>query len=379
MKRVLVTGGAGFIGTHLSRRLVNEGYYVSILDNFLPQVHGASRDLAEDLRDKVDLTIGDVRNKEVFHAALMEKDIVVHLAAETGTGQSMYETVRYEEVNIGGTALLLDFVTNNRKSSISKIVIASSRAIYGEGKYRCGEHGEVYPDGRKIQDLKCGDFEPKCPICSASCEALPTDENSKIHPASFYGITKCTQEQMVLLYGKSLGIPVYALRYQNVYGPGQSFHNPYTGILATFSSLARHRKIINVFEGGLESRDFIYIEDVVEATMRSIARVGQVSAAFNVGSGVATSILNVARAMSEYFGGNLDINITGDFRVGDIRHNFADLRKVKSELGFHPKWQFVEGVGEFLRSSENVTEITRSHIASLKELKKVGLFFQRGT
>ncbi|MDD5612835.1 MAG: NAD-dependent epimerase/dehydratase family protein, partial [Gallionella sp.] len=228
MKRVLVTGGAGFIGTHLSRRLLREGYQVTVLDNFLPQVHGDCRELAVDLRGKVELRIGDVRDKAVFHEALLDKDIVVHLAAETGTGQSMYEPVRYEQVNIGGTALLLDFITNNPKSAISKMVVASSRSIYGEGKYRCDAHGDVYPDARGVEELKRGEFEPKCPVCGSACSVLATDETSAIHPSSLYGITKQVQEQMVLMYGQSLGMPAYALRYQNVYGPGQSLNNPYT-------------------------------------------------------------------------------------------------------------------------------------------------------
>ena len=375
MKRILVTGGAGFIGTHLTRRLLREGYHVTVLDNFLPQVHGASRLLAEDLQGKVELLVGDVRDRTALHDALLDKDIVVHLAAETGTGQSMYEPVRYEQVNIGGTALLLDFITNNSKSVISKMVVASSRAIYGEGKYRCTDHGEVYPNARGVEDLKRGDFEPKCPVCGSSCTVLATDEASHILPSSLYGITKQVQEQMFLMYGRSLGISAYALRYQNVYGPGQSLNNPYTGILAIFSNLARHGKKINVFEDGLESRDFVYVEDVVEATMRCIAPTSTGIDAFNVGSGVQTSVLELTREINNFFGGLSEVEISGDFRVGDIRHNYADLKKINRELGFEPQWEFSDGVKQFLQFAKPSNEISQSYNASIDEMKKAGLYF----
>lgn len=376
MKRILVTGGAGFIGTHLTRRLLREGYHVTVLDNFLEQVHGTSKTLAEDIQGKVKLMIGDVRDGAILHEALLEQDIVIHLAAETGTGQSMYEPVRYEQVNIGGTALLLDFITNHPKSVISKMVIASSRAIYGEGKYLCATHGDVYPDARTVEDLKGGEFEPKCPVCASPCTVLATDEAAAIHPSSLYGITKQVQEQMFLMYGRSLGISAYALRYQNVYGPGQSLNNPYTGILAIFSNLARYGKKINVFEDGMESRDFVYVEDVVEATMRCISPANQGVDVFNVGSGVQTSVLELTQTINDFFGGLSDVEISGDFRVGDIRHNYADLTKIKRELGFEPQWKFADGVKEFLSSAKSSNEISMSYNASIDEMKKVGLYFQ---
>lgn len=378
MKKVLITGGAGFIGTHLTRRLLSEGYQVSVLDNFVPQVHGICQTLAQDLHGKVELLIGDVRDKAAFHDALLDKDIVVHLAAETGTGQSMYEPVRYEQVNIGGTSVLLDFIINNPKSVISKMVVASSRSIYGEGKYRCVIHGEVYPDARAVDDLKRGDFEPKCPICGSSCVVMATDESSAIHPASLYGITKQVQEQMVLMYGRSLGISAYALRYQNVYGPGQALNNPYTGILAIFSNLARYGKKINVFEDGLESRDFVYVEDVVAATVRCISPSSNGVDAFNVGSGVPTSVLELTREINDFFGALSPVEISGDFRVGDIRHNFADLTRIRREFGFEPQWKFADGVKEFLKSAVSAHEISQSYTASLEEMKKANLYFSSG-
>jgi dTDP-L-rhamnose 4-epimerase len=332
--------------------------------------------LPEDLQGKVELIIGDVRDKVVLHEALLGKDIVVHLAAETGTGQSMYEPVRYEQVNIGGTALLLDFVTNNPKSVISKMVVASSRAIYGEGKYHCVSHGDVYPNARSVEDLKLSDFEPKCPLCGISCAVLATDEGSVIHPSSLYGISKQVQEQMFLMYGNSLGISAYALRYQNVYGPGQSLNNPYTGILAIFSNLARNGKKINIFEDGLESRDFVYIDDVIDATMHCIEPSKQGVDVFNVGSGVQISVLELMQEINYFFGGSSHIEISGDFRVGDIRHNYADLTKIKTALGFVPKWSFSDGVKEFLKFSKPITEISQSYNSSIAEMKKAGLYFQ---
>ena len=375
MKRVLVTGGAGFIGSHLTRRLVRNGYHVTLLDNFLPQVHGESKSLPEDLHGKVDLVVGDVRDRAVLHGAMIEKDVVVHLAAETGTGQSMYEPVRYEQVNIGGTALLLDFIINNQKSVVSKMVVASSRAIYGEGKYLCNTHGEVYPEARDIADLKAGEYEPKCPVCGESCSVLATDEVAIIHPSSLYGITKQVQEQMILMYGRSLNISAYALRYQNVYGPGQSLKNPYTGILAIFSNLARYGKTINVFEDGVESRDFVYIEDVVDATMRCIDPSNKGVDAFNVGSGSQTSVLKLTQEIIKALKSSSSIRISGDFRVGDIRHNYADMAKIKREIGFEPKWRFSEGIKEFLKYDEPSFEICDSYNNSIAEMKRAGLYF----
>ncbi|WP_152599116.1 NAD-dependent epimerase/dehydratase family protein, partial [Aeromonas aquatica] len=221
MKRnVLITGGAGFIGSNLALQLIEDGHSVSVLDNLSPQIHGDNPDLSplySAIKDKVNFVKGTVESREDWLRALVGVDTVVHLAAETGTGQSMYQIKRYSDVNIGGSAIFLDLLAN-QKHGIKKMVIASSRSIYGEGKYQCKEHGIVYPTARDDAAMLQGDFNVKCPLCNTDVELLATDEASKIHPSSIYGVTKQVQEQMFLITGKSLGIDTVALRFQNVYG-----------------------------------------------------------------------------------------------------------------------------------------------------------------
>lgn len=371
--KVLVTGGAGFIGTHLTRRLLQEGCEVTVLDNFSPQIHADGAGLAADLAGHVRLSVGDVRDRDALHGALAGQDAVVHLAAETGTGQSMYEVTRYEEVNIGGTAVLMDFLMNNAASRVQKVVVASSRSIYGEGKHRCPEHGVVYPDARTGADLAAGRFEPRCPRCGADCAALPTDEDSRLSPSSFYGQTKQMQEQMTLLFAAARGLSAFALRYQNVYGPGQSLQNPYTGILAIFSNLARAGKPINVFEDGRESRDFVYVADVVEATWRSLRPEARGLAALNVGSGRPTTVADVARAVVRFFESSSLVFVSGGFRVGDIRHNVADLSRAAAALGYAPRWTFAQGLPEFLAWAEAQRPCASRYEESLAELSERGL------
>jgi dTDP-L-rhamnose 4-epimerase len=371
---ILITGGAGFIGTHLTRTLLAHRHAVTVFDNLLPQVHGSAGGLAPDVRDEVESINGDVRDKGAFHSALLDKDIIVHLAAETGTGQSMYDVLRYNEVNIGGTAVLMDFLTNDRRSRIQKIIVASSRAIYGEGKYRCAEHGVVYPAMRAAEAMKEAVFEPLCPNCKETCSALPTDESAPYQPSSMYGLTKQVQEQMVLLYARSLGLSAYALRYQNVYGPGQSLRNPYTGILAIFSNLARQGKTIRVFEDGLESRDFVHVADVARLTAQAVQPEYMGVEAVNVGSGVATTVADVARAVVEALNSRSRIEITGEFRVGDIRHNTADLRRARELFAFEPRWALDTGLQSFLQWSLREEIEPNGYEDSLAQLAAVGLY-----
>jgi dTDP-L-rhamnose 4-epimerase len=382
---VLITGGAGFIGSHLARRLLREDCTVTILDNMSPQIHGQStirseRKVAERILNateipsaKLKVLIGDVRDKLSFNQALDGQEVVVHLAAETGTGQSMYEVERYEDTNLKGTAILMDYLVNNKSSHVQKLVVASSRAIYGEGKYSCQVCGIVYPGIRHSIDMKAGRFEPCCPVCFGTCLSLPTDEDSALHPSSFYGLCKQVQEQMTLLFAQTLGISGFALRYQNVYGPGQSLENPYTGILAIFSNQARTNQTINIFEDGKESRDFAYIDDVIEATWRVIRPEVDGIAAINVGSGERTTVYEVVKEIIRFFDSNSPISITGAFRKGDIRHNLADLSKLKSITGFEPKWNFRNGVCEFLTWAESQEVVVDKYEKSLREIRQKGL------
>ena len=264
MKNILITGGAGFIGSNLTRKLVEKGFQVTVLDNLSKQIHGENQNstLYLSIKDIATFIKGDVCNKSDWQKALRNQDAVIHLAAETGTGQSMYEISRYNEVNILGTTHLLDILANENHS-IKKMIIASSRSIYGEGKYLCKNDGVLYPNQRKDIDMSKGKFNLVCNKCNEPLQLLATDEDSKVHPSSIYGITKQQQEQMILLMGKTLNIPAVALRYQNVYGPGQSLSNPYTGILSIFSTRLLNGNDIDLYEDGQESRDFVFIDDVV--------------------------------------------------------------------------------------------------------------------
>ncbi|MFV0624654.1 NAD-dependent epimerase/dehydratase family protein [Sphingomonas sp. ac-8] len=368
----LITGGAGFIGSRLAIALVAQGHQVTVLDNFSPQIHGENpgRGL---LPPEVRVLRGDVRSRDDLAAALEGQTAVVHLAAETGTGQSMYEIARYSEVNVGGTAELLDLLTNT-PHSVERIVIASSRAIYGEGKHQCAEHGVVYPLARAEADMAAGDFAAKCPICGVATECVPTDENSRIHPTSVYGITKQVQEQLVLTVGESLGLHAVALRYQNVYGPGQSLKNPYTGILSIFSTQLRNGGGLTVFEDGRESRDFVYVDDVVAATMRALESPAAAGLAINVGSGVRTDVSTVAHTIKELLDAPGAIEVTGNFRLGDIRDNFADMTRAREVLDFTPTVDFATGIARFIGWVQG-EELAEDRFArSIDELKARGLY-----
>ncbi len=376
IKNVLITGGAGFIGSNLARNLINKGYNVTVLDNLSPQIHGVdfkNSPLYLSIKDIVNFIHGDVLKQADWKKALHGQDVVVHLAAETGTGQSMYEINKYSNVNIQGTALLLDILANE-KHSIKKVIVASSRAVYGEGKSHCKEHASVYPLPRREQDMSRGDFAVKCPYCGRDVEVQPTDEDSKLHPTSVYGITKQTQEQMVMTVGKSLGVPTVAFRYQNVYGPGQSLSNPYTGILSIFSTRIKNGNEINIFEDGKESRDFVYIDDVVEATVLGIEQQAANFEVFNVGYGVPIDVLSVAETLKSKYGSNTNIKITGNYRLGDIRTNYADLRKIQRLLGFKPKYDFVTGITKFTGWVDNQDIKDDQYEKSIQEMKAKGLY-----
>jgi dTDP-L-rhamnose 4-epimerase len=285
----------------------------------------------------------------------------------------MYEIEKYSNVNIGGTALLMDILTNS-KHSIKKIVVASSRAIYGEGKYICESHGVVYPFNRLDENMLKGDFECKCPICDNNVSVLPTDEESKIHPTSFYGITKHAQETTVLTIGKAIGIPTVAFRYQNVYGPGQSLSNPYTGILSIFSTQIKNVNDLNIFEDGKESRDFVYIDDIVAATILGLEKNEVDNEVFNVGSGESKDVLTVAYALRNYYNSSVNIHISGNYRIGDIRHNYADISKIKKLLNYEPKISFSEGLKNLCNWVDLQEVQEDKYQESIDELKKKRLY-----
>lgn len=374
-KRVLITGGSGFIGSNLALNLLARGHDVTVLDNLSPQIHGADPErssLFRSIKNKVRFIRGDVTSRTDLTAALEGQQVIVHYAAETGTGQSMYEIERYCRVNIGGTALMLDLLANSSKS-VERVVVASSRSVYGEGKYLSREFGPVYPDHRKAADMIAGRFEVTHPGCSAPLDLVPTDEESKIHPSSVYGITKQNQEQLVMTVCPTIGIEPVAFRYQNVYGPGQSLANPYTGILSIFSNLAMAGRPISVFEDGKESRDFVFVDDAVQATILGVERPEAAGHVFNVGAGVPVDVLTVARTVARGLGADMPITVTGDFRLGDIRHNFACLRKVRSVLGFDPQYDFQHGVSLFCAWAHEQGTKCSDFASSLREMEQKGL------
>ncbi len=372
-KNVLITGGAGFIGSNLALKLLERNYKVTVLDNLSPQIHADYSPLYESIKNKVNFIEGTVLSYDDWKKALDGIDIVVHLAAETGTGQSMYEIEKYTDVNIKGTSIFLDILANE-KHSVKKMIIASSRSIYGEGKYECATHGVVYPTERQDKDMANGDFHVKCPLCNTTAKLLATDENSQIHPSSIYGITKQVQEQMFMVMGKSLNIPAVAFRYQNVYGAGQSLSNPYTGILSIFSTRIKNGNDITIFEDGKESRDFVYIDDVVDATILGIEKDEANYEVFNVGLGEAIDVSTVANTLVKAYNSNSKITISGNYRLGDIRDNYADLTKIKEKLGFEPKVSFVEGIRRFTKWVENQEVVDDNYQKSIDEMKEKGLY-----
>lgn len=351
MQKVLITGGAGFIGTHLTRALLRQGVEVRILDPLAPQIHGALPAGLDWLEGPgVEFRRGSILDEGDLRAALDGVDSVAHLAAETGTGQSMYEVARYNAVNAQGTALLLDILANDSARSVKRIVLASSRSIYGEGAYvcpSCPENRRIYPKAREAGQLAAHQWEHACPACGTSLVPVATHEDDPPCPASIYAATKYAQEDLIRIACSTLGIGFAILRLQNVYGEGQSLNNPYTGILSIFSTRIRRGLLLPIFEDGEETRDFVHVEDVADAFAAALAMDKPVNGIVNVGSGEATSVHEVANLLNTAFEGDSRIAITGQYRLGDIRHNRADITRLRDVLGLVPHVGLAEGLGLF--------------------------------
>jgi len=377
VNNILIAGGAGFIGSNVALQLLNRGYHVTVLDNLSEQIHGKNPDITSPLynsiKDKVRFIHGSVTSREDWMRALEGQEAVIHLAAETGTGQSMYEIEKYINTNIGGTALLLDILTNT-KHSVKRVLVAESRAIYGEGKYHCEKCGDVHPGDRQDEDMSKGDYECHCPKCGGKLTLVATTEDSAIHPSSVYGISKQVQGQLVHLVCPTIGVESVSFRYQNVYGPGQSLSNPYTGILSIFSTRIKNHNPINIFEDGKETRDFVYIDDVVDATIRGLEVPEANGHVFNVGTGVATDVLTVAKTLCEKYGIEVPITVSGNYRLGDIRHNYADISLARSILGFEPRWNFSDGIAQFCKWVDQQEIQEDKYEASIEKMKKKGLY-----
>jgi dTDP-L-rhamnose 4-epimerase len=350
-QKVLITGGLGFIGMELARTLVRRGMTVRLLDNLNPQIHGVNpqADLGAVLdKHHAEVMLGDVCQRGDWVRALRDVAAVVHLAAETGTGQSMYRIGDYTSTNVLGTALLLDVLANDRHD-VRKLVLASSRSVYGEGAYHCVHCGLVYPPMRSLPSLLANQWEPSCPLCSGAIDPIATLETCTTNPASVYAATKLAQEDLLRIVGNALGIPFLIFRLQNVYGEGQSLNNPYTGILSIFSNRIRQGKEILLFEDGQESRDFVHVSDVAEAMALGLESDNGDGLTMNVGSGVQVSVEMIARSLMSQFGdSNVPVVVSGQYRLGDIRHNYADITAIGRLLAFMPKVSLEEGIARFV-------------------------------
>jgi dTDP-L-rhamnose 4-epimerase len=346
---VLITGGAGFIGSHLARRLVTSGYRVRALDNLDPQVHGAQERPAY-LDDDVELVVGDVRDRQAVDAALDGIDAVVHLAARVGVGQSMYEIADYSSVNTHGTGVLLEAMTTR---PIRKLVVASSMSIYGEGRYRTatGEVAEAIERDRG--QLERGEWEPRGADGSALTPE-PTAEGKPPSLSSIYALNKFDQERMCLLFGSSYKVPTVALRLFNVYGPDQALSNPYTGVLAIFGGRLLNDRAPMIFEDGEQRRDFVSVHDVASAFALALERPEADGLALNVGSGESVTVRGIAERLAAVTGReHIEPTLTGKYRVGDIRHCFADIGLARETLGYVPRMGLEEGMAELAEWMED--------------------------
>lgn len=368
--KILVTGGAGFIGSFLVDRLVKLGYDVRIFDNLEPQVHTKGKK-PDYLNQKAEFIKGDMTNYKEVEKAIQDVGIIFHEAARVGVGQSMYQVRRYVNANILGTANLMD-VLANKEHSVKKVILASSMSVYGEGAYECESCGKVSPGLRPEQQMKDKDWELRCPECEKVLKPIPTDENKKQEVNSVYALTKKDQEDMVMNIGKSYGIPCVALRYFNVFGPRQALSNPYTGVAAIFISRIKNGNPPIIFEDGLQSRDFISVHDVVQANILAMKNKAADYETFNVGAGRQITIKEIAEKIAKLNNSGIKPNITEKFRKGDVRHCFADITKVKSKLGFEPKVSFEEGMLELMEWSKNQEATDKSELAT-HELREHGL------
>lgn len=368
MSRVVVTGGAGFIGSHLVDSLLEKGHDVVIYDNLEPQVH---KIIPEYLNKNAEFVRADARDKDALRSALRDAEVVFHQAAAVGIGQSMYQVEKYMDVNTLATAKLLNILVNE-DHDVKKLVVASSMSIYGEGAYQCDDCGVVYPTLRSDDQLKRDQWEMTCPRCHKVVRPIPTDENKPLNPTSVYAISKRDQEEMSLVIGKAYGIPTVALRYFNVYGPRQSLNNPYTGVCAIFSSRIKNNNPPTIFEDGLQTRDFISVHDVVQANLLSMEKSSANYEAFNVGTEKAISISDIAATLSEMYDCNLKAEIVNKYRSGDIRHCVADTSKIRNMLGFEPMVPFDDGISELVEWGEAQKSEDRSDMA-YEELKEKGL------
>lgn len=379
---ILITGGSGFIGAEIVNQLYNEKEWnVTVLDSMTEQIHGQDWQnsyLYKSIKGKCNFIKGSVCDLSILQKAIEDCDIIIHLAAETGTGQSMYQINQYNETNIMGTSNLFQAISlAGKKSKVKKIILSSSRSVYGEGKYECPDCGVIYPNGRNKQKMLSGDFNFYCPECGKKMNLLPTTEDSAIKPASLYAYTKYAQEMMLKTMCPAMGIDYTIFRFQNVYGVGQSLKNPYTGILSVFSTLMLENKPVNIFEDGLESRDFVNVIDIARGVIASINNAKSNGQTINLGSGINTSVIEIAEILKKHYSSHSVIKITGDFRIGDIAHNKADITKAKEILDFQPSIKLESGLKNFCSWVQGQDKDNSGYERSLSEMEKAGMFIRK--
>lgn len=372
IRSVLVTGGAGYIGSHLVDALVARDYQVTVLDSLEPQVH-RSGTWPSYTNAKAAYVQGDVRDRSVFAPLVLHADAVVHFAAAVSIGQSMYQIDRYVSVNTGATGLLLDILVNE-KHHVGKMIVASSVGVFGEGGYRCSACGPQAPTLRPGEQLAARDWEPRCSSCRQSLTPVPTPEDKALYRDSIYSMTKYHQEEMVLLIGKTYGIPAVTPRFFNVYGPRQSLSNPYAGVAAIFLSRLLNEKPPMVFEDGGQLRDFVSIHDVVDGLVLMLETSGADFLPVNLGSGTRISILDVAKTLSRLVGKPIEPQVLNTGRTFDVRHIFADITRARETLGYEPKVSFDDGMAELIEWTRSNPEGSADFFdRALGELRERGL------
>lgn len=373
--RVTVIGGAGFIGSHLVDALVERGHQVRVVDSLDPQVHPTGLPPSF-LNPAAEFVRQDIREIDGLRRALEDTTAVCHLAGAVGVGDSMYRIGHYTEVNLQGSSNLLEILANSRHT-VRKVILASSVTVYGEGKYACPRHGVAFPSLRSSEQVVVRKWELTCPAqdgggpCALPLESLPTDEDKPLSPQSIYAITKRAQEELFLTVGRSYGIPVTVLRYFNVFGSRQAVSNPYTGVAKNFALAIAAGEAPLIYEDGLQTRDFIHVRDVNQANLLALSSPHADGQVFNVGTGRPSTILGLARTLSTRLGREVPLEASGRYRVGDVRHCFADISKARQLLGFAPQVLFPEGLDNLLPdlSSPGVGVCGKAHA----ELRDRGL------
>jgi len=366
--KILVTGGVGFVGSHLVDELVKKKHEVVIYDNLESQVHDG---VPEYLNKAAEFLFRDVRDTAGLTEAVNNADVIFHEAALVGVGQSMYDIKRYLDINVMGTANLLEILAN-KNHSVKKLVVASSMSIYGEGAYQCDNCGDVHPTLRTNEQLSSNQWEVSCPKCGKkSVKPIPTNEEKPLQPTSVYAVSKRDQEELCLSVGKAYGIPTVALRYFNIYGTRQALSNPYTGVCAIFSSRIKNDRPPIVFEDGYQTRDFVSVHDIVQANLLVMKKSAADYDVFNVGTGVGVSILKIAHTLSKLYGTSDSVEVVNKFRAGDIRHCVADISKIQM-LGYEPSIGFECGMKELVDWGETQSADDKSAKA-FQELNDKGL------